>query len=69
VNVSRDLGRYTGFAERLAKSLNTLASSVIQLSEFNEGCGADTADPAWGHHPTKCPAEAAKHVLWAENHC
>ena len=62
MNVSRDIGLHTGFAERLTKPLYTLATSVIQLSEFNEGCGADTADLAWCRHPTKCSAEAAKHV-------
>ncbi len=61
MNVSRDIGLYTSFAERLTKSLYTLATSVIQLAEFNEGCGADTADLAWSHYPTECSAEAAKH--------
>jgi hypothetical protein len=39
------------FVEQLTKSLCALAVSVIQLSEFDEGCGADTADSAWAHYP------------------
>jgi hypothetical protein len=41
VNVSQDRGLYTGFAERLTKSLNT-CFVVIHLSELVESCGADT---------------------------
>jgi len=63
VNVSRDLGLYTGFAKRLTQPLYALAVLVIQLSEFNERCGADTAYLAWSHHPTECSAGAAKQVL------
>jgi hypothetical protein len=49
VNVSRDISLYRRFIKRLTKSLCALAASVIQLSEFDEGYGADTADSAWAY--------------------
>ena len=67
MNISGNFGLYTSFTEGLTKSLCTLATQVIQLSEFNEGCGADTADLPRCRYPTERSAEAAKHVSCAEN--
>jgi hypothetical protein len=41
VNVSWDISLCTGFAKRLTQPLYALATSVIQLAEFNEGGGAN----------------------------